>query len=75
MSRSRVVWAGILVLLAPAVVVPLIVPLYDRVDPTLAGFPFFFWFQLAMILFCTVVTGIGFFLARYADRLDREDGR
>ena len=73
MSRSRAVWAVILLLLAPAVVVPLAVPLYDRVDPTLVGFPFFFWFQLALILFCSVVTGVGFFLARYADRLDRED--
>jgi uncharacterized membrane protein YhdT len=71
--RSRAVWALILLLLTPAVVVPLMVPLFDQVDPTLAGFPFFFWFQLALILFSCLVTGIAFFLARHADRLDRED--
>ena len=42
-------WTLIVLLLAPAVVVPLLVPLYDRIDPELFGFPFFFWFQLALI--------------------------
>ena len=42
-------WTLITLLLAPAVVIPLLVPLYDRTDPELFGFPFFFWFQLALI--------------------------
>ena len=42
-------WTLIVVLLAPAVVLPLLVPLYDSEDPTLLGFPFYYWFQLGMI--------------------------
>jgi hypothetical protein len=30
-------------LLLVAVVVPLLVPLYNRVEPTLFGWPFFYW--------------------------------
>ena len=53
---SRGTWIGICVLLAPAVVLPLLVPLYDKEDPTLFGFPFYFWFQLALIPFAVVLT-------------------
>ncbi len=42
-------------LLAFATVVPLLVPLYDRVDPTLFGFPFYYWGQLGSILLVMVV--------------------
>jgi hypothetical protein len=34
-------------LLVP-VVLPLVTPIYNRIDPTLFGFPFFYWFQLAL---------------------------
>jgi hypothetical protein len=30
-------------------VLALAVPLYNRIEPTLFGFPFFFWAQLALI--------------------------
>ena len=53
---SRDTWILICVLLAPAVVVPLLVPLYDSDDPTLFGFPFYYWFQLAMIPAAVVLT-------------------
>jgi hypothetical protein len=36
-------------LLLPAVLVPLLVPLYNRVEPTLFGWPFFYWLQLAFV--------------------------
>ena len=32
-----------------AIVLPLIVPLYNRVEPTLFGWPFFYWFQLVLV--------------------------
>ena len=54
MSRAR--WTLITLLLAPAVVIPLLVPLYDKTDPELFGFPFFFWFQLALIPVAVVLT-------------------
>jgi hypothetical protein len=64
-------WLVILLVLAPAVVVPLWVPLYDREDPELFGFPFFFWFQFAVILGAVVLTASAYVLARSADRADR----
>ena len=70
-GTSRGLWIVVLVLLAPAVVIPLLVPLYDRTDPTLFGFPFYFWFQMAMIPAAVVLTVIAYYLARTADRRDR----
>jgi len=61
-------WALIIVILLPAVVLPLWVPLYDKTDPTLLGFPFFFWFQFALILLSAVLTSAAYGLALLADR-------
>ena len=71
-SPSRGLWILIVVLLAPAVVLPLWVPLFNRTDPELNGWPFFYWFQMALILFATVMTVIAFSLSKIADRKDRE---
>jgi hypothetical protein len=65
-------WALVCVLLAPAVIIPLLVPLYDTTDPTLFGFPFYYWFQLALIPAAVVLTFIAYGLAKTADRRDRE---
>jgi len=35
-------------LLVPAVV-PLLVPLYNKLEPALFGLPFFYWFQMAFV--------------------------
>ena len=43
---DRQSWYWLLVL---PIVVPLLVPVYNRTDPTLLGFPFFYWVQLAFI--------------------------
>ena len=67
---SKALWAVIVVILVPAVVVPLLVGLYDRTDPTLFGFPFYFWFQMALIPFAVVLTVAAFYLAKRADRQD-----
>jgi len=64
--RAR--WILIHLLLLPAVVVPLLVPLYDRVDPTLFGFPFYFWFQFALIPAAAVLTVTAYVLATRGDR-------
>jgi len=47
-------------------------PLYNKIDPELNGWPFFYWFQMALIPFATVLTVIAFALSRIADRKDRE---
>jgi uncharacterized membrane protein YhdT len=71
-QRAR--WAVVLVLLAPAVVLPLLVGVYDRTDPELFGFPFYYWFQFALIPLAAVLTTTAFVLTRGehppADRAD-----
>jgi hypothetical protein len=74
-GTSRALWILILVLLTPAVVVPLLVPLYDQTDPTLFGFPFFYWFQFALVLGAAVLTGLAYLLSTKADALAREERR
>ena len=37
----------------PGVITPL-VPFYNQIEPTLGGFPFFFWFILALVPFTTL---------------------
>ena len=64
---STGLWALIIVILLPAVVLPLWVPLYDKTDPTLFGFPFFFWFQFALILVSAALTAIAYGLSRRGD--------
>jgi hypothetical protein len=72
---STGLWVVIIVLLIPPVVLPLWVPLYDKTDPELWGFPFFYWFQFVLILFSAVMTISAFLLSQVADRKDREGRR
>ena len=74
-GTSRALWILVLVLLAPAVVVPLLVPLYDKTEPTLWGFPFFFWFQFAMIVAAAALTLTAFLISTKADERDRAERR
>ncbi|HEU4812039.1 MAG TPA: DUF3311 domain-containing protein [Nocardioides sp.] len=71
-ARTRGLWIGICLLLTPAILLPLLVPLYDKPDPTLLGFPFYYWFQMAMIPAAVVLTVIAYYLAKTADRRRRE---
>jgi len=50
------------------------VPLYDRTDPTLWGFPFFYWFQFALILMSAVLTSVAYALSQAGDRRRRAAG-
>ena len=62
-------------LLLVAVVVPLLVPFYNRVQPTLFGWPFFYWVQLAFVPLGVLATFLAYHAARRrptADRTDRE---
>lgn len=40
----------------------LAVPLYTRVEPRLAGFPFFFWYQLVWVPVSAVLTTCAYLL-------------
>ncbi len=45
------------VLLLPPLLL-LWVPHYNRIEPALAGIPFFYWYQMAWIVITTVLTWI-----------------
>jgi hypothetical protein len=70
-STSRRSKLHIGALLTPAVVLPLCVPLYVREGPALIGFPFFFWFQFALIVAAAGLTFGAHLIARSVDRRDR----
>lgn len=72
-ARSRGRWRVVLLLL-PAVLVPLLVPLHDRVEPSVLGVPFYAWFQFVLIPCAAVLTVTAFFLAMAADRDDPDEG-
>ena len=58
-------------LLLIPIVVPLLVPMYDKEDPTLFGFPFFFWWQFFLIVVAGAVTFTAFMIAQKATAKDR----
>lgn len=55
-------WSWWYLLFIALFLVTLWVPLYNRADPTFLGLPFFYWFQLAMILVGAAVTAIVYFV-------------
>jgi hypothetical protein len=57
------------VLLAIAIVMPLIVPIYASADPPFAGMPFFYWYQMLWVPIDAALIGICYFV------MTREDGR
>ncbi len=69
---TRGLWAVVAVLLSIGIVVPLLVGIYDRTDPTLWGFPFYFWFQFAMIPVVSLLTFIAFKISQKATEHDRQ---
>ena len=74
-TSSRGHWILIGILLTPAVVLPLLVGLYDRTDPVVFGFPFYYWSQMMMIPMAVVLTIIAYYLAKVAERRDRDNRR
>ena len=49
----------LLLLLIPMLV--LWVPFYNSIEPTLFGFPFFYWFQLAWIFVSMIITAVVYY--------------
>lgn len=52
-GNDRSPWNWLLVI---PIVIPLLVPLYNRVEPTLFGWPFFYWGQLFAFIALGVIT-------------------
>ena len=40
------------------------VPSYNKVDPQLWGFPFFYWYQLLWVLVSAAITGFVYFVTK-----------
>ena len=57
---SRGARALIYVLFLLIAIVALWVPFYNRADPSLAGIPFFYWFQVAWILVSAATTALAY---------------
>ncbi len=59
-----------------AIVVPLLVPTYARIEPRLFGFPFFYWYQLAWVFLAAGCCSLAFLLLkRERDAYDRAHPR
>ncbi|HEX7964893.1 MAG TPA: DUF3311 domain-containing protein [Gammaproteobacteria bacterium] len=54
---KRIVWYIILFVPFFAAIC---VPLFNRVEPSIAGIPFFYWFQFVLIVVAAAVTGAAY---------------
>ena len=59
------------VLLAIPCVALAIVPVYSRTTPSIAGFPFFYWYQLLWVILTPILTWAAYLLIKRA----RGEGR
>ncbi|GAB3568161.1 DUF3311 domain-containing protein [Spelaeicoccus albus] len=55
------------VLIAVAIVMPLCVPIYARMDPTLGGIPFFYWYQMLWVIGDAILVTIAYFVVKKED--------
>ena len=46
----------------------LCVPFYNFVEPSLFGFPFFYWFQLGWIFVCMIVTAFAYYVTEQHEK-------
>ncbi|GAA4660981.1 DUF3311 domain-containing protein [Arthrobacter cryoconiti] len=59
------------VMLALAVIMPLVVPMYAHDGPRLFSFPFFYWYQMAWVPVCALLVGIAYKLTTAEDKRRR----
>jgi hypothetical protein len=43
-------------------------PFYNRAEPSLAGIPFFYWYQLLWVVLGAILTAIVYFATRVQQR-------
>ena len=66
--RGNSAWSWWYLLLIVQVPIALCVPFYNSAEPDLGGIPFFYWFQLALVLGGAVLTAIVYFATERAER-------
>ena len=59
LTPTKIIVSGILLV---GIIVPLLVPTYDQIDPRLFGFPFFYWYQLAWVFIAAGLCLLSFVL-------------
>ena len=65
-SRNRTQLTGAAILLAIPVVALLWVDTFAKTEPTLAGFPFFIWYQFLWVFLCSLCTWTAYHLVQIA---------
>jgi len=63
------------ILIAIAIVLPLVPPIYARMDPQLAGIPFFYWYQMLWVFISAGLLWICYGVMTREDRRRREVAR
>jgi hypothetical protein len=63
-EKKRGGWSWWYLLFLVQFVVALYPPFFNKIEPTLMGIPFFYWFQLAWVLGSAVLTAIVYFAAK-----------
>ena len=74
-SANRALLAVAAVLLAIPVVALLWVDSFARVNPTLAGFPFFIWYQFLWVFLCAACTWAAYRIIKIARPVRKESRR
>jgi hypothetical protein len=59
------------ILIAIGIILPLTVPIYARADPTLAGIPFFYWYQMLWVFIDAMLLWIVYVIITREDRRRR----
>jgi hypothetical protein len=60
-QRRRGGWSWWYLLFVVQFAVALWPPLYNKIEPTLIGIPFFYWFQLLWVIVSAVFTAVVYF--------------
>jgi hypothetical protein len=63
-SERRSGWSWWYLLFAIQFIAVLWPPLYNRVDPSWAGIPFFYWYQLLWVIIGAVLTAVVYFATK-----------
>lgn len=71
-SRSARASRGWYLLLLIPFVATLWVPFYNSVDPTLAGIPYFYWYQFLWVVISVVITAFVYVMTRESEVVEPE---
>ncbi|WP_334172155.1 DUF3311 domain-containing protein [Sinomonas sp.] len=63
------------ILLAAAIVIPLLPQLYSSDAPRLGGMPFFYWYQLLWVPLSAILSSFAYWLVTTEDRRRRREAR